>query len=112
MNTLDWKKLEQFIEERKPVEVSAGILNDWFWTAATVWENGEWKDRDAAYVTSSWADPGFKATMANGDVIEVHAAVEETEEQAAARAVRREESLKVLRESVAKIKAEQCGDQQ
>ena len=71
MNTLDWKKLEKFIEERKPVSVDAGILNDWFWTAATVYENGEWKDKDRACVTSSWATPGFKAEMENGDVIHV-----------------------------------------
>jgi hypothetical protein len=99
MNTLDWKKLEKFIEERKPVSVDAGILNDWFWTADTVYENGEWKDRDRAYVTSSWATPGFKAEMENGDVIEVVAMTEETEEQAAEREERRKkllEDMKVL----------------
>jgi len=86
MNTLDWKKLEQFIKRRKPAEVSAGILNDWFWTAATVWENGRWsKDKDRAYVSSSWATPGFKATMKNGDVIEVAAYREETAKEGKAR---------------------------
>ena len=74
MNTLDWSALRKFIKDRKPVEVSAGILNDWFFTAATVWGNGKWsKDKHRAFVRSSWATPGFRATMANGDVIEVAA---------------------------------------
>ena len=102
MNTLDWKKLEQFIEERKPVSVDAGILNDWFWTAATVYENGEWKDKDLAYVTSSWATPGFKAEMENGDVIEVVAMTEETEEQK----VEREARSKKAREDLKTLAAE------
>jgi len=108
MNTLDWKKLEQFVSERKPKEVSAGILNDWFWTAATVYEDGEWKDRDRAYVTSSWATPGFKAEMENGDVIEVVAMTEEAEEQAAereARSKKAREDLKTLAAELAEAKA-------
>lgn len=106
MQTLDWKKLERFIEERKPVEVSAGILNDWFWTAATVYEKGEWQDRSRAYVTSSWACPGFKATMENGDVIEVDASVEETEEQAIARKAASEKNMQDIREWTTKMRAE------
>lgn len=108
METLDWKKLEAFIEERKPVEVSAGILNDWFWTAATVYENGEWKDRDRAYVTSSWAQPGFKATMENGDVIEVAASIEETPEQAEVRKVKAEQTRKELLEAVEAMQRERA----
>ncbi len=82
MKTLDWKKLEDFIAERKPVEVSAGLLEDWYFTAASVWEKGEWKDRDRAYVSSFWATPGFKAEMENGDIVEVAASREETPEEA------------------------------
>lgn len=96
MNTLDWNKLENFIQERNPTEVSAGLLDDWFWTAANVWENGAWKDRDAAYVTSDWATPGFKATMPNGDVIEVVASRDETPNEAAMRKRKTEESRKAL----------------
>lgn len=75
MNTLDWMKLEKFIKERNPTKVDAGLLNDWFWTAATVYKNGEWFDKDRAYVTSIWGTPGFKATMENGDTIEVVASI-------------------------------------
>jgi len=71
VNQFDWKKLERFIKRRKPVAVLVGLLEDWFYTAATVYRNGNWLDRNAAYAESSWATPGFKATMKNGDVLEV-----------------------------------------
>ncbi len=106
MNTLDWEKLEKFIEERKPVSVDAGLLSDWFWTAGTVYENGEWKDKDRAYVTSSWAIPGFKAEMENGDVIEVVAMIEETEEQATERKVRNKKLLEDFKNLAAKLRNE------
>jgi len=107
MNILDWKKLEKFIKERKPVSVDAGILNDWFWTAATVYENGEWKDKGNAYVASSWGTPGFKAKMGNGEVIEVVAMTEETEEQAKereAKSKKAREDLKTLAAGLAESK--------
>ena len=103
MNTLDWKKLEAFIEERKPVEVSAGLLDDWFWTASTVYEAGEWTDREKAYVTSSWATPGFEAVMDNGDIIKVAASRPQTDDDAKADKIKREKSRKELREMVAAI---------
>ena len=71
MKALDWEMLKKFIEDRKPLEVSAGIINDWFWTAATVYENGKYIEDHRAYTESCWAIPGFKATMENGDVVEV-----------------------------------------
>lgn len=74
--TLDWKRLEEFIAERRPVSVMAGILEDWFWTAAVVYESGKWLDRSRAYVTSVWATPGFKAEMENGDIVEVSASID------------------------------------
>jgi len=73
MNEIDWKKVEEFIKERKPLEVNAGLLQDWFYTAAIVYKDGEWLDKEKAYTTSYWATPGFKAEMQNGDVIEVAA---------------------------------------
>jgi hypothetical protein len=71
LHVLDLKKLKLFIKERKPIEVSAGILNDWSCTGATVYQNGKWVKDNQAYTSSTWATPGFKATMKNGDVIEV-----------------------------------------
>lgn len=80
-NVLDWKKLKQFVKGRKPVEVSAGILNDWFWTGATVYKNGKYKRKHNAWIHSYWATPGFKATMKNGDVIEVVACKKATKKE-------------------------------
>lgn len=71
MRVLDWDVLKDFVENRHPVEVSAGILNDWYWTADTVYENGSFRADHGAFVESYWATPGFKAKMPNGDVIEV-----------------------------------------
>jgi hypothetical protein len=71
MNILDLKKLKLFIKDRKPIKVSAGILNDWFMTAAVVYDNGKWIKNNEAYTTSFWGTPGFIAAMENGDVIEV-----------------------------------------
>lgn len=70
MNKFDWKKLERFIKTRKPISVDAGLLQDWFFTAAPVWD-GKTIDKESAYVDSYWATPGFKAVMKNGDVVEV-----------------------------------------
>lgn len=108
MQTLDWERLERFIAERKPVEVSAGILNDWYWTAATVYENGAWTGRDRAYVTSYWAQPGFKATMGNGDVIEVAASRPERPEETEARLERMAENKKHLAEFLEKARRERA----
>lgn len=81
MRIIDWKAVKKFIAERKPIEVSAGILNDWFWTAATVYESGKWIRNHGAFVQSDWACPGFKATMENGDVLEVAANKEMSEKE-------------------------------
>lgn len=70
MNEIDWDEVKAFIKERGPVEVSAGLLDDWFWTAATVYKDKKWIKGHQAFTNSYWATPGFKATMKNGDVIE------------------------------------------
>ena len=106
MNTLDWVKLEKFIEERDPVEVSAGLLEDWFWTGATVYENGVWQDRDRPYVTSYWATPGFKATLKNGDNVEVVASRLQTEDEKKADDKKRQKLCKDMAKMAEAIAAE------
>lgn len=71
INEFDWDALKKFISERKPVSVYAGLLDDWFFTADTVYRNGIMLEDHGAYLHSYWATPGFKALMENGDVIEV-----------------------------------------
>lgn len=75
MNTLDMEKVRKFVEDRQPVEVSAGILEDWFWTADSIYAEGKWINPNKAYTHSTWGTPGFKAEMSNGDLIEVDACV-------------------------------------
>ena len=45
MKTYDYKKTREIIEQHKGdlTEASLGMHEDWFWTASTVWENGEYK---------------------------------------------------------------------
>ena len=61
----DWNKAAQIIKERNPEQASAGLSEDWFWTGATIWENGqiytEWKP----YLKSYWATPVL--VLENGD---------------------------------------------
>lgn len=57
------------------VSASLGMREDWFWTAESVWENGEYtKDLDTvteiAGITSSyWATPIIKIETDKGDTI-------------------------------------------
>lgn len=106
MKTLDWEKLEEFVRDRDPVEVDAGIIDDWFWTAATVYRNGEWLDRDEAWVLTAWGDPGFKAEMKNGDIIEVYASKEATPEEIMAKDIRIKAGKEKARKLLDELKAE------
>lgn len=98
---IDWEQIKKFVEERQPVEVSAGLLDDWFWTAATVYKNGKWIKDHGVYEHSYWATPGFKAEMPNGDVIERAAWREMTEEDTAKAKLESEKPREQLKEMVA-----------
>lgn len=45
MKNYDFSKAKQLIEENKEnlESASLGMHEDWFWTAETIWENGEYK---------------------------------------------------------------------
>lgn len=45
MRYYDYKKAKALIEahQHEITSASLGVAEDWFWTATTVWENGEWK---------------------------------------------------------------------
>lgn len=44
MRYYDYKKVKQLIDENAPeiTEASLGMHEDWFWTAQTIFEKGEW----------------------------------------------------------------------
>jgi len=104
VNTLDLEKLNEFVTDRQPVEVSAGVLDDWFWTAATVYENGEYMQDHRAHTYSSWGTPGFKATMPNGDIVEVVCTKDATEEELANIEEGKKETLANLKELAEKLR--------
>lgn len=65
----DWAKAARLIEERKPEgAVDAGLAEDWYWTAATIWENGKpvIPDMFAAHLSSTWATPTIRFPTAEG----------------------------------------------
>ena len=59
MNVFDWDKLHEFVAERQPVEVSAGILDDWYWTRDTVYAHGSFIEDHGAFTHSDWGDTGL-----------------------------------------------------
>ena len=52
----DWDKAAEIIKERKPETASAGLSEDWFWTAGTIYENGR-PVKSGTYLSSTWATP-------------------------------------------------------
>ena len=103
---IDWEAVKAFIKERQPVEVSAGLLEDWYWTGATVYENRGWKEDNGAYIHSYWATPGVKAEMPNGDVIEKVFFREMAEEDHAIEKKKMEETMAKVRAYVETMKKE------
>ena len=54
----DWDKAAKIIRDKKPLAASAGLIEDWFWTGGTIYEDGKPKeDRGIAYLMSYWATP-------------------------------------------------------
>jgi hypothetical protein len=75
MAKYDFKSAKQFIEAHKDKIASAtmGMREDWFWTAETVFEDGEYKvdlDADGLKIAgikgSMWATPTLEIEFNNG----------------------------------------------
>jgi len=90
MNTFDWDKCRAWVAERQPLCVAAGLTEDWFWTAADIYRDGQWIEDHGAYLMSHWATPSFKAEMPNGDTIEVICSRKATPEDIAAHQAKQE----------------------
>lgn len=57
----DWDKAAQIIKERKPESADAGLMEDWFWTADCIYENGKpLTEGSSAWLASFWATPVLK----------------------------------------------------
>lgn len=54
----DWDKAARIIKERNPQRAAAGLIEDWFWTGGTIYEDGKPnEDSGIAYLMSYWATP-------------------------------------------------------
>ena len=74
MKNYDFKKAKQLIAENETnlESASLGMHEDWFWTAETVWENGEFKQQlneetcIGGIQGSSWATPTIQLLFKDG----------------------------------------------
>lgn len=75
MKSYDFEKAKRIVEERKDriSKASLGMYEDWFWTAETIFEEGEWKkDLDQTKTIggidgSRWATPGLRIYYKDGE---------------------------------------------
>jgi len=74
MKNYNFNKAKQLIAENLEnlESASLGMHEDWFWTAETVWENGEYKNELNDETTiggiggSSWATPTLQLLFKDG----------------------------------------------
>ena len=75
MKNYDFERAKYLIESQKDniSEASTGMYEDWFWTAETVFADGEWK-RELDEETeiggikgSSWATPSLRISYKDGN---------------------------------------------
>lgn len=57
MLVFDWDKAAQIIKEKKPKKADAGLIEDWFWTGGTIYEDGSPVMDMPPYLASDWATP-------------------------------------------------------
>ena len=91
----DCEKVTAFINEHKEEieSVTLGMHEDWFWTAETVWENGEYADdykgglngktEIAGIKGSSWATPSMRIDYKDGTEKHIPCYVGESERDSA-----------------------------
>lgn len=53
----DWEKAARLIKERNPKKASAGLSEDWEYTAGTIYRDGEPVYDSYTYLASTWATP-------------------------------------------------------
>lgn len=65
---LDWKRAKEICEKYPGHEVSAGLSEDWFWTADTIFDGEKYisKRHSQPFVSSSWATPVVVVTLDEG----------------------------------------------
>lgn len=56
----DWNKAAELIRERKPIEASAGLREDWEYTGGIIYKKGVPVTDSYTYLSSTWAVPELK----------------------------------------------------
>ena len=77
MKHYDYKKAKSIIKENKNnlVEAELGMIEDWYWTAETIWENGKYlkklnnETEIGGISASTWATPKLKLTFSDNTEI-------------------------------------------
>ncbi len=85
MKIYDFENIKKFIEDNKDniAEVDLGMQEDWYWTAETVFVDGEYITTITDETTiggingSSWATPEMRVTYKDGSTLEVEFSKEE-----------------------------------
>lgn len=104
MKCYDAQMIKNFIESKQyDIEsVVCGMQGDWFWTAQTVYENGDYnvdlsgKTVDIAGICSStWATPIMRIEYKNGDCEEIECYYDDGVEPNPYRAAMQEQLVRV-----------------
>lgn len=75
IRTLDWDKAAAILKDRKAVNASAGLGEDWYYTAGTILKDGKpVPDREGAYLSSCWATPTLRIENDDGSYENVECA--------------------------------------
>lgn len=56
----DWDKAASLIKQCGCTEAEAGLMEDWFWTAVDILEDGKPECSDYGWLESRWATPVLK----------------------------------------------------
>lgn len=68
LKVFDWEKAARIIKDKKAKNVSAGLKEDWFWTAGPILEDGEIPEKGYTYLASTWATPILEIDEGDAEV--------------------------------------------
>ena len=57
MKSFDNEKERKICEREDVISAEAGLIEDWFWTGGTIYENGNFDETGIGYGHSIWATP-------------------------------------------------------
>lgn len=70
MRYFDWNKAKEICEQYKGHEVDAGMDEDWFWTASTIYD-GDKRVKGDPWLGSYWATPVCRVNLNDGSWVTI-----------------------------------------